>query len=62
MKYENEHLRMENFTLSGKVELMKNLMMEFDIQRLEDDNEDKVIYQFNKLVLNRAIADWKQLT
>lgn len=53
---------MENFTLGSKVELMKNLMMEFDTQRLDDDNEDKVIYHFNKLVFIRAIADRELLT
>lgn len=42
MKYENDNLRMENMTLSSKVELMKNLMMEFDTQRLEDEMDDKV--------------------
>lgn len=57
LKYENEHLRIENLTLSSKVELMKQIMMEFDTQRLEDDLEDKVNCSFNKLVFIRAIAD-----
>lgn len=30
LQHENDHLRMENLTLSNKVELMKSLMMEFD--------------------------------
>lgn len=48
--------------LSSKADLMKNIMLEFDTQRLEDDSEDRVIYLVNKLVLIRAIADRVQLT
>lgn len=44
-------------TLSSKVELMKQIMLEFDTQRLEEDCEDKVIDLINKLVFIRAIAD-----
>lgn len=62
LRYENEHLRLENMTLSSKVELMKQIMMEFDTQRLEEEQEDKVISSFNKLVLIRAIADRESVT
>jgi hypothetical protein len=57
LRNENDHFRSENLILSSKVELMKSIMLEFDVQRLEDDQEEQVIYQVNELVPIRAIDD-----
>lgn len=59
LKQENESLRSENLTLKQRYTTMKNVILDYDMQAIDQDNEEQVIYFSNKLVLSWATDDRK---